>query len=124
MKATARLVMAAAAVLFLAGVSAAADKNQDLIVGKWSPADEKGKGVTLEFTKGGDLKIGVKNEMVNLDLSGKYKFSDDKTIEITVEAPGGKGEKKTEKIKVVSISADELVVENPQGKKETFKKVK
>jgi uncharacterized protein (TIGR03066 family) len=127
MKTLARSLMALAAVMILAGMSSAADKNKDMIVGKWEPADTKDKkgSAVVEFTKGGDLKISVKAGEMNIDIKGTYKFIDDDTVEITVEAPfGGKDEKKSEKLKIKSIKGDEMVIINPQGKEEKMKRVK
>jgi uncharacterized protein (TIGR03066 family) len=120
MKATVRLVVAFVAVAFVAGPGLAAD-NKDLIVGKWSPAEKKGGGnATIEFTKDGKLKIEI--EELKLTLNGTYKFTDDTTLEVAVEGP--KGEKKSDKVTIKSISADKLVMVNPQGKEETLNKVK
>ncbi|MCE9534706.1 MAG: hypothetical protein K8T89_26825 [Planctomycetes bacterium] len=124
MKAIAALLMMVVASAFVTGTSQAADKPQDLIVGKWVPTNEKNKGMTFEFTKAGDLKISVKAEGLNLDISGKYKFLDDKTIELTMENPLKKEEKKSDKITVKSIVADKLVLVGPDGKEEEFKPAK
>jgi uncharacterized protein (TIGR03066 family) len=119
MKATVRLVVAVVAVAFVAGPGLAAD-NKELIVGKWSPAEKKGGNATIEFTKDGKLKIEI--EELKLTLNGTYKFTDNTTLEVSVEGP--KGEKKSDKVTIKSISADKLVMVNPQGKEETLNKVK
>ena len=125
MKVFAGLAVALLASAFLASSATAAD-NKELIVGKWTPAEAQGKGIeaVIEFTKDGKIKVAVKAEGFNLDLGGSYKFIDDKTLETTVDDPQAKGKSKTEKSTIKSISADELVITNAQGKDEKFKKVK
>ena len=60
MKAFAWLALAALIIALQSGSGAAADKKTaELIVGKWSPDDAKGKDVVLEFTKDGKMKINI-----------------------------------------------------------------
>lgn len=127
MKTLARSLMALSAVAILAGLSHAADsKLKDQIVGKWEPAEQKdAKGsATIEFTKDGKLSISVKAEMLNIDIKGVYKFLDDENVEVTIEAPFGKGEKKSDKLKIKSIKDNEMTIVNAQGKEEKMKRVK
>ena len=121
------------ALLFLTLVGCGG-KAKDLIVGKWEPADPKEKkGGTIEFTKDGDFLV----QGGPLTIKGKYKFIDDKTMEIELENPlaamadkmpgvkmNGKPMEKTikQKVTIKSISKNELVVigTNPEKKdKET-----
>jgi uncharacterized protein (TIGR03066 family) len=122
----ARLVAVFGVIALLTGTAVAADKNKDLIVGKWEPADVKDKkaSAVIEFTKTGELKIVVKGEGLNFDIKGTYKFIDDNTVEITVDNPLAKGEKKSDKMKIKSISGDDMVIENAQGKEEKMKRIK
>jgi len=110
--------------MFVAGSALAADKPQDLIVGKWAPSNEKNKGMTFEFTKDGMIKIAIKAEGLSLDIAGTYKFLDDKTIEMTIENPLKKDEKKSDKITVKAIEKEKLVLVGPDGKEEEFKPAK
>jgi uncharacterized protein (TIGR03066 family) len=94
----------------------AADKPQDLIIGKWQPADAKEKA-NLEFLKDGKLKIGSEQFM----LDGTYKFLDDKTLEVKISFMG---QEKAVKLNV-TVTKDELTTqETGKDKKETFKRVK
>jgi uncharacterized protein (TIGR03066 family) len=131
MKATAFLVLAALLTALATSAGNAADKDKDktkknseLIVGKWSPDGPAAKGVTIEFTKDGKVKISIDAGGKAIAISGTYKFPDDKTIEMTMEDPFGKGEKKSQKITVKSISGTEMVIVNPEGKEEKMKAVK
>jgi uncharacterized protein (TIGR03066 family) len=126
MKTLARVVAVFVVLALLTGTATAADKNKDLIVGKWEPADVKDKkaSAVIEFTKTGELKVSVKGEGFNFDVKGTYKFIDDNTVEITVDNPLAKGEKKSDKMKIKSISGDDMVIENAQGKEEKMKRIK
>jgi uncharacterized protein (TIGR03066 family) len=125
MKAIAWLVMATVATVLVTGTAVAAD-NKELILGKWSPEEAKGKGfdITIEFAKDGVLKMSFNANGKNFDLSGKYKFTDDKTVEVTVSAPFAKEESKSEKMVIKSISGDDMVITDKDGKDQKFKKVK
>ena len=58
MKTSATIIaFAAAAVLWPHSILAADNKSQDLLVGKWVSNDEKDKGVNIEFTKDGSVKV-------------------------------------------------------------------
>jgi uncharacterized protein (TIGR03066 family) len=118
------VVLAVMATALTAGLSQAEDKPQDIIVGKWSPTKEANKGMSLEFTKEGVIKVDIKAEGLSLDLKGTYKFIDDKTIEVTLENPLKKDEEKTDKLTIKSIAADKMVLIGPDGKEEEFKPVK
>jgi uncharacterized protein (TIGR03066 family) len=125
MKAIAWLMAATVATALLTGVGLAADKkNSELIVGKWSPDDAKGKEVVIEFTKGGEVKISLGAGGMNITINGKYKVVDEKTIELSMDSPDKKDEVKTQKLTIKSISAEEAVIITPEGKEEKLKAVK
>src|SRR5438128_451472 len=94
----------------------AAEKPQDLIVGKWQPSDAKDKA-TLEFLKDGKLKIT--SDQFTVD--GSYKFIDDKTMEVKI-AFGG--QEMAVKLKVTVAKDDLTMQEEGKEKKDTFKRVK
>ena len=101
----------------LAAPSFAADKPQDLIVGKWQPKDTPQKA-TVEFMKDKKLKIYT-DESFSFD--GTYDFINDTTIQIKV--PFG-GQDKVSKLKI-TITKDELTIqEEGSDKKSTFTKAK
>src|SRR5260221_14246443 len=79
----------------------AADKPQDLIIGKWRQSEGKGH---LEFLKDGKLKFLIPQ---NSSVDGTYKFLDDKTLEIKMSFEGQ--ETKT-KLKV-TVTKDELTMQ-------------
>src|SRR5437016_4853194 len=81
----------------------AEDKPKDLIVGKWEPADAKQKGLTIEFTKDGKVKINVSKDEFKLNLDGTYKFVSDNEFEVSIQGPGGGDKPKTDKVKIKSI---------------------
>ena len=108
------------ALLIVCGISGCGGgKPQDQIIGKWE-AKEKGPDgkemtMTTEFTKDGTVKMGV----MGLTVEGKYKFIDDKNIELTMEMMG---KKDTKKLKLDSISGDKMVLVDDKGEKKEFKK--
>jgi uncharacterized protein (TIGR03066 family) len=115
--------VAVAACAVLLGVAAAtpvraADKNKDLIVGKWR-AEKDGAVMTVEFTKDGAMKLNAEKGGQKINFDGKYKFVDDDNIEVEMTFMG---QTKKEKNKV-AINKDELTLTDPEGKVETFKKV-
>ena len=125
MKAVAWLALATLATGSLSGTSVAADKkNSEMIVGKWTPDGPKGKGVVLEFTKDGKMKISIGPEGMSFVISGTYKALDDNTIEMSMENPQKKEETKSQKLTIKAISADEATIVGPDGKEEKLKAVK
>jgi len=111
-----------ACLLVAATEARAQDKAKDLIVGKWAPADEKQKGLTIEFTKDGKVTINVAQGDFKLNLDGTYKFTGDMEFEISIKGPGGE-KPKTDKVKIKSITKDEMTTLNPTGKEEKMKRV-
>ena len=101
------------ALLLMASAVTAADKPQDLIVGKWE-AEQNGQKITAEFKKDGTVKLTHGDQM----RDGKYKFTDDKTMEVEI----------AEMEKVVlktSVSKDELSTTNEKNNRVLkFKRVK
>ncbi len=114
------LVVAVVALAFAPAL--AADKPQDLIVGKWQPADAKDQGkATIEFLKDGKVKIVADQ----FSIDGTYKFLNDKEMEVKLNYGG---EEQTQKLTVaIDKAKDELttttMLDNKE-KKETFKRVK
>ena len=112
-------------------------KPQDLILGKWRytekiPGPDKKElevTVTEEYLKDGTLKGTAeitKGELPPgapkvINMEGKYRFIDDKTMER--ETPGKDGKTEKEKIKIESISKDKLVASDEKGEKKEFTRV-
>src|SRR5438552_2726200 len=93
---------------------AAADKPQDLIVGKWNlmAADKDAPEVTIEFAKDGKLHLILsKNGKEQKRFEGTYKFIDDANLEVILERDG---KKDTEKSKV-KVTKDELMITGADG---------
>ena len=118
-----RFCTAALAIVLLIGPAAvlAADKPKDLIVGKWEPLSENGKGFVAEFTKDGKVVITGKKDGQDLKVEGTYKFLSDDEMELNLEFMG---EKKTEKLKITKIDKDEMVTSDSTQKEEKFKRLK
>jgi uncharacterized protein (TIGR03066 family) len=100
-------------------------KVKDLIVGKWEGKEDVGgkeAKMLVEFTKKGDLKASISFDGMDLKVTGKYKFIDDKNIEVDVTGPDGKS--KTEKNKIEKLTEQTLILIDPDGKKVELKRVK
>ncbi|VTT97172.1 unnamed protein product [Gemmataceae bacterium] len=119
-----RALVAAVVVLSFAGLTTAEDKKDGkldakLLIGKWSPADEKAP-VVVEFTDKGKMTltidIGGKSEKVE----GTYKLDGDK-LEMVMSF-GGKEMKET--VTISKLTAEEMVGKDSKGKEEKFKKIK
>jgi uncharacterized protein (TIGR03066 family) len=107
-------------------VKAAESKEGDakkLIVGKWEPSTSKQVSVIVEFKPTGELSISMKCYEKNLNADGKYKFKDEKTIELTIKNPLN-GDERMETITIKSISKDEMVLVDSRKKEDTFKRIK
>jgi len=88
-------------------------KAKDLIVGKWEHTKKEGDveaKITLDFAKDGKFTMTLEAGALNFNVKGKYKFVDDKNLELTLQDPQSK-EEKTEKVKVVKISDKEVEIE-------------
>ena len=57
-------------------------------------------------------------------LGGAYKLADDKALEITMDDLNKKGEKKTEKLSIKSLTNDEFVFLDSKGHEKSLKRVK
>jgi uncharacterized protein (TIGR03066 family) len=108
----------------------AEDKAKDLIVGKWTPADApKGVTITIEFTKDGKITVSGSQNGKEFKGTGTYKFTDDNTMETTIEFMG---QKETSKTHIMKLNKDELVTKDElkkgqdkaQVKEERLKRVK
>jgi uncharacterized protein (TIGR03066 family) len=105
--------------LFLAPLQAA-DKPQDLIVGKWERKEDK-VSVILEFTKDGKLKVKATGpDGQTFEISGTYKFTADDKMDVEMTF---NNEKKNESLKV-KVTKDELTTTDSSNKAETFKRSK
>ena len=101
----------------------AEDKAKDLIVGKWEPVKAPpGAKIVIEFTKDGKVLMTGSANQKDIKLEGKYKLTDEKTMQISFEQ-GGKA--KTDTTKIVKLTKDELVTKDENDKEEqSFKRVK
>jgi len=102
----------------------AADKAEDLIVGKWTHTAKKDNSeivVVLEFLKGGDVTVELKLSTTTQPekVKGKYKVLDDKTLEIEVT---DMGRSKTDKGEFL-LSKDRLTLVRKDGGKTEFTRV-
>ncbi len=98
-----------------------ADKPQDLIVGKWIPAQEKDKEKgTVEFTKEGKVLLKLMEGDKKFDINGTYKFTSDDKMEVELDFMG---EKKKETLKV-KVTKDELTTVDEKDREEKFKRAK
>jgi len=101
---TATLAFVGIVLLVLLAPAKAADKPQDLIVGKWETQLDN-KMASWEFKKDGTFKGTEGDDSV----VGKYKFIDDKTLELSSGAKlkgGGEGPKA--QFKITFVTKDEL----------------
>src|SRR5437773_161689 len=92
---------------------AAADKPQDLIIGKWQ-MDANKATITVDFEKDGKVKVSIKEGANETKGSGTYKFINDETMEVMLDIDG---EKKNEKLKV-KVTKDELITTDESKKEE------
>ncbi len=111
------VVLVCLGLLCSAGLLWAADKPKDLIVGKWAP-DKGDNKITVEFTKDGAVKVIFPEGI--LTIEGKYKFTDDKTMEMELTSMGMTQKDKLE----VAINKDEMTTTDSKGKVEKFKRIK
>jgi uncharacterized protein (TIGR03066 family) len=120
-----RLAAVAALVVLLTSSAAllhAEDKPKDLIVGKWEPAESpKGVTIVVEFTKDGKITIVGSAEGKEFKGTGTYKFTDDNTMETTIEFMG---KKEVSKTKVLKVNKQELVTKDEPKKGQDESKIK
>src|SRR5690349_3411376 len=112
---TLRPLLAVGLTLALACLARADPKPQEAIIGKWEPQEGKGK-VTIEFLKGGKLKVTHGTEMIE----GTYKFVSDDTVEVTLTIGT---DTKTEKLKV-KVGDKDMETTDAGGKTEKFTRLK
>ncbi len=104
----------------LAAAAGAADRPDELIVGKWGPANGKDKG-TVEFAKNGKLSVkGKDDDGKDFDVGGTYKFIGDDALDVVLTVAG---EVKKERLKV-KVDKDELSLTDSKKRTQTFKRAK
>lgn len=113
-----RLILVAG--MCLAFSSCTSSKPKDLIVGKWSAAEDEKNLVVWDFAKDGTLEITMGGEGRPLRMRGKYKFIDDSTLEVERD-PGDPSKNQTVK---VSVTKKELILTDEKGKVMPFKRAK
>ena len=115
-----QFVVAAFAFGLLVNVSGCGSSPKDMIIGKWEGSqkglDDKDVAMTVEFMKDGKMKTSTGP----LSIEGTYKFTDNDTIEMTMEFLG---QKKTLKGKV-KVTKDELEVPDEGDKTLKLKRAK
>lgn len=100
-------------------------KNADRVVGVWkivksdTPTPE-GRQAEVEFTADGKLELRVEFAGGRTVRKGTYKVEGDK-IKYELSTDNGV---RGETLVIKSIAADDMVTEDPDGKKETFERVK
>ena len=101
-------------VLLLMGapVASQANKNQELIVGKW----DIGMNTVFDYRKDGTMLMTIGN----VEIPGKYKFVSNDTIEVTITVMG---KTKSNRLKVV-IKGDEMTTTDPEGKSNKLTRIK
>jgi uncharacterized protein (TIGR03066 family) len=96
----------------------AADKPEELIVGKWAPAKAKG---TVEFTKNGKVVLtGKDDDGKAFEVSGTYKFVGDDALEVVLTV---QGESKKDRL-TVKVGKDDLSLTDSKKRTETFKRAR
>jgi|GEM_PF-3709334 len=124
-----RLQFCVLALLVALIASCGTQSPRDLLLGKWELIEDK-EGGTVEFEKDGKFR-GTRGFIT---VQGKYKWTDDKTLEVDVENPlagltaklGKMPEDNGLKMKytLVSINRDEMVANDAAGKTLKFKRMK
>ncbi|MBX9579930.1 MAG: TIGR03066 family protein [Gemmataceae bacterium] len=93
------------------------------LVGKWRPTGKnvaEGVKAVIEFTKDGKVAIEMEKGEQKKSVKGAYKLTGDK-LALSLDR-GGKEDKET--MTVTKLTDDDLVMEDPKGKVDTFKRVK
>ena len=92
------------------------------IVGTWKPTrGEIPPGTTVEFTKGGKMRLHINLGGQPVNAEGTYRV-DGNRITTTSKGPGRKQETRTARIK--KLTASELVFEDAKGETMEFRRVK
>jgi uncharacterized protein (TIGR03066 family) len=119
-----RTILGCALVLAMAVTAAtAADDKIDAakLVGKWEPKDaKKDTKLVLEFTKDGKLSVTTDVEGKEYKVAGTYALDGNK---LAMSLKVGEMEVK-ETVTVLKLTDDEMVGEQKNGKKESFRRVK
>ena len=115
---------AVCAVLCLAVLATAEDAKFDAkkLVGKWVAGEGGGvpAGMVVVVTKDGKVNATAEVDGTKHEAKGTYTLKGDSlTAKVTVD-----GEEKTHSLKITTLTADKLVVENSEGKVTTFKRKK
>jgi len=116
---------AACAVLCLAAAATAAEDakiDAKKLVGKWVAGEGGGvpAGMVVVFTKDGKVNATAEVDGTKHEAKGTYTLKGDSLkAKVTVD-----GEEKTHSLKITTLTADKLVVENSEGKVTTFKRKK
>jgi uncharacterized protein (TIGR03066 family) len=116
---------AAVAVVGIVGTQARADDKIDKskLTATWKlvKSDEEApKGATAEFTKDGKLIVQFEMDGQQQKLEGSYTLEGNK---ITAIIKKGENEDK-DVLTITTLTDDKLVIENKNGKKHEFEKVK
>jgi uncharacterized protein (TIGR03066 family) len=117
------VLIATSLVVCSTSILAVDKKAQDLLVGKWQSGDEKDKGVIVEFTKDGGVKITLGADGFSFVIDGTYKLIDEKTVEVTMDDLNKKGEKKIEKLSIKSSTESECILVDSKGKETALKRM-
>jgi len=125
MRALGTALLASVLVVALSGgyaLKADADSNDKKIIGTWevTKADNAPPGATVEFTKDGKIKLRAEFKGKSIAIDGTYKVEGSK-IHTTLKF-GGQERKETGTIK--TLTDTKLVVEDPKGKVEEYKRKK
>jgi uncharacterized protein (TIGR03066 family) len=99
-------------VLSSAPGTAQANKNKELIVGKW----DIGMSTVFEYRKDGTMLMTIGK----VEVPGKYKFVNDDTIEVEITLMG---KTRSNRLKVV-IKEDEMTTTDPDGKSNKLTRIK
>ncbi|HZT79232.1 MAG TPA: hypothetical protein VFA26_03360, partial [Gemmataceae bacterium] len=89
-------------------------KPKDLIVGKWKAADPAQLVQVCEFADDGTLKVTLKD--VREAAAGKYRFTDDSTMEVEFQAPAEVKKAYRESVKAAKKAAAEAAGAGAVGK--------
>src|SRR5262249_3927041 len=97
--------------------------NPDKLLGTWemtkSEAVPPGSKATVEFTRDGKMTTTVTIRGRTFTASGTYKINGDK-ITATQKRPGGKEKSETETVR--TLDDTKLVIVDPEGKVEEYKR--
>ncbi len=95
-------------------------KAKDQIVGKWEATSGDIKGALIEFTKDGVVKVVFEQGGQKINLEGKYKFTDEKTIEVEIKV---QDQTMKEKNKVEFKGKDQVILTDEKDMKVELKRV-